>query len=172
MAALRDTTSDHLVVLVVDDDSVLRNRLCRAFRDRGCDAYEAQTAVESIDLAHSVAAQSHQSCSIRLRRLAASYHQSSVALPRRRKCDYSSPLLWFTLASPACNGNQDPRIADPSNAQIMSHCLPSPAQRSLLGRVGPDIVEPQPAAIMTRREPVPADARFFYTFEVAAATNR
>src|SRR4030095_6051783 len=40
-----------LVVLVVDDDSVFRNRLCRAFRDRGCDAYEAQTPVETIDLA-------------------------------------------------------------------------------------------------------------------------
>ena len=54
MAALKDTTSDHLVVLVVDDDSVFRNRLCRAFRDRGCDAYEAQTAAESIDLAHNL----------------------------------------------------------------------------------------------------------------------
>lgn len=54
MAALKDTTTDHLVVLVVDDDSVFRNRLCRAFRDRGCDAYEAQTATESIDLARNL----------------------------------------------------------------------------------------------------------------------
>ncbi len=54
MASPKETTSDHLVTLVVDDDSIFRNRLCRAFRDRGCDAYEAETAQETYRLASSV----------------------------------------------------------------------------------------------------------------------
>src|SRR5215813_4221750 len=50
----KETTSDHLVTVVVDDDSIFRNRLCRAFRDRGCEAYEAETAQETYRLATSV----------------------------------------------------------------------------------------------------------------------
>src|SRR5207237_3311970 len=54
MPTLRDTASDHLVILVVDDDPVFRNRLCRAFRDRDCEAHEAETAEETFSLARSV----------------------------------------------------------------------------------------------------------------------
>jgi two-component system response regulator RegA len=54
MPGLRDTASDHLVIVVVDDDPVFRNRLCRAFRDRGCEAHEATTAEETSRLAGAV----------------------------------------------------------------------------------------------------------------------
>jgi two-component system response regulator RegA len=51
MSRPKETTGDALVVVVVDDDQVLRDRLCRAFRDRGCEAHEACTAAEVINLA-------------------------------------------------------------------------------------------------------------------------
>src|SRR5262245_44399485 len=54
MTSHKETTSDHLVVLVVDDDSVFRNRLCRAFRDRGCESHEADTAEETFRLVANV----------------------------------------------------------------------------------------------------------------------
>jgi len=38
------------VIVVVDDDQVFRNRLCRAFRDRGCEAHEAATKEECLEL--------------------------------------------------------------------------------------------------------------------------
>jgi two-component system, response regulator RegA len=47
----KEMASDHLVILVVDDDPIFRNRLSRAFRDRGCEAHEADTAKESLDIA-------------------------------------------------------------------------------------------------------------------------
>jgi two-component system response regulator RegA len=40
-----------LGVLVVDDDPIFRQRLCRAFRDRGCESYEADTADETLRMA-------------------------------------------------------------------------------------------------------------------------
>lgn len=43
-----------LTVLVVDDDPTFRNRLCRAFRDRDCEAYEAETAEATLDVARTV----------------------------------------------------------------------------------------------------------------------
>jgi two-component system response regulator RegA len=54
MPGHRDTATDHLVIVVVDDDAVFRNRLCRAFRDRGCEAYETATAEETYRLAGTV----------------------------------------------------------------------------------------------------------------------
>src|SRR5262245_65457150 len=54
MASPKEITSDRLVILVVDDDSIFRNRLCRAFRDRGCEAYEAATTQETYHLASNV----------------------------------------------------------------------------------------------------------------------
>src|SRR5215831_20850457 len=54
MRSLSDTTSDHLVVIVVDDDQIFRSRLCRAFRDRGCEAHEADTAEDTYRLAGSL----------------------------------------------------------------------------------------------------------------------
>lgn len=54
MASPKEITSDRTVILVVDDDSIFRNRLCRAFRDRGCEAYEAATAQETYHLASNV----------------------------------------------------------------------------------------------------------------------
>jgi two-component system, response regulator RegA len=54
MASPKEMTSDRLVILVVDDDSIFRNRLCRAFRDRGCEAYEAATTQETYHLASNV----------------------------------------------------------------------------------------------------------------------
>src|SRR5215468_1440599 len=54
MASPKETTSDRVVILVVDDDSIFRNRLCRAFRDRGCEAHEAATAQDTYRLASSI----------------------------------------------------------------------------------------------------------------------
>lgn len=54
MSRLKQTIRDPLVVLVVDDDKVFRERLCRAFRDRSCEAHEAYTAAQTIDLARNV----------------------------------------------------------------------------------------------------------------------
>jgi two-component system response regulator RegA len=50
MPSPKETTTDHPVVLVVDDDQTFRNRLCRAFRDRGCEAHEAGTRDETLQL--------------------------------------------------------------------------------------------------------------------------
>jgi len=47
----KQVTSDHPVIVVVDDDQIFRNRLCRAFRDRGCEAHEASTKEQSLQLA-------------------------------------------------------------------------------------------------------------------------
>jgi two-component system response regulator RegA len=46
--------NEHPVIVVVDDDSVFRTRLCRAFRDRGCEAYDAGSGDEGLQLARSV----------------------------------------------------------------------------------------------------------------------
>jgi len=54
MQSLSDTASDHLVVIVVDDDAVFRSRLCRALRDRGCEAHEADSAEDTYRLAGSL----------------------------------------------------------------------------------------------------------------------
>jgi len=54
MSSPKQTTSDHLVILVADDDAIFRNRLCRAFQDRDCEAHEADTAEETLHLASSV----------------------------------------------------------------------------------------------------------------------
>jgi len=45
---------DQIVVLVVDDDQVFRNRICRAFQDRGCEAHDADSAEATLRLAASV----------------------------------------------------------------------------------------------------------------------
>ena len=50
----RETVSDPLVVVVVDDDQVFRVRLCRALRGRGCEAYDACAPAQIIDLARNV----------------------------------------------------------------------------------------------------------------------
>jgi two-component system response regulator RegA len=47
-------TTDHPVIVVVDDDQIFRNRLCRAFRDRGCEAHDAGTKEQSLQLVTSV----------------------------------------------------------------------------------------------------------------------
>jgi len=54
MPGPKQTAVEHLVVLVVDDDDIFRNRLCRAFRDRGCEAHESDTAEETLRLAGSL----------------------------------------------------------------------------------------------------------------------
>ena len=54
MSRSKQTSSDSLVILVVDDDKVFRDRLCRAFGDRGCEAHQAVTAAETIDLARTL----------------------------------------------------------------------------------------------------------------------
>src|ERR1051326_2676591 len=53
MSRLKQTASEPLVILFVDDDKVFRERLCRAFRDRGCEAHHA-TAAETVDLARTI----------------------------------------------------------------------------------------------------------------------
>jgi two-component system, response regulator RegA len=50
MSRHKEAASDPLVVVVVDDDQVFRERLCRAFRDRGCEAHAAWTPEKIIDL--------------------------------------------------------------------------------------------------------------------------
>ena len=47
----KDTLKDHLAVLVVDDESVFRDRLCRALRERGWDAHGTGNAKQALDLA-------------------------------------------------------------------------------------------------------------------------
>jgi two-component system response regulator RegA len=54
MASPKEATSNLPVVLVVDDDQIFRNRLCRAFRDRGCEAHDAGSKEETLQLAASV----------------------------------------------------------------------------------------------------------------------
>src|SRR6516165_6396643 len=54
MSGLKETVSDPLVVVVVDDDQVFRERLCRALRGRGCEAYDACAPTQIIDLARNV----------------------------------------------------------------------------------------------------------------------
>lgn len=50
MSRPKQTPSEALVIVVVDDDEVFRERLCRAFRDRGCEAYAPGSASETIEL--------------------------------------------------------------------------------------------------------------------------
>ena len=54
MASTKEAASAHPVILVVDDDPIFRNRLCRAFRDRGCEAHESDTAADTLRLAGDV----------------------------------------------------------------------------------------------------------------------
>ena len=54
MASTKEAASAHPVILVVDDDPIFRNRLCRAFRDRGCEAHESDTAKDTLRLAGDV----------------------------------------------------------------------------------------------------------------------
>src|SRR6476661_7086820 len=54
MSRLKETATDPLVILVVDDDQVFRERLCRAFRSRDCEAYDAYTAAATENLARNV----------------------------------------------------------------------------------------------------------------------
>jgi len=54
MPTPKQAPNDRLVVLVVDDDEIFRNRLCRAFRDRACEAHEAHTAQQTLELARNV----------------------------------------------------------------------------------------------------------------------
>jgi two-component system response regulator RegA len=54
MSTLRPITADRPGIVVLDDDQAFRKRLCRAFRDRGCEAHEASTKEECLHLATSV----------------------------------------------------------------------------------------------------------------------
>lgn len=54
MSAPKPLTTDRPVIVVVDDDQIFRNRLCRAFRDRGCEAHEANSKEQTLQLATSV----------------------------------------------------------------------------------------------------------------------
>jgi two-component system response regulator RegA len=53
MSAPKATPTDRPVIVVVDDDQVFRSRLCRAFRDRDCEAHEASTKEECLSLSTS-----------------------------------------------------------------------------------------------------------------------
>jgi two-component system response regulator RegA len=54
MSGTKEASSNPPVVLVVDDDEAFRNRLCRALRDRGCEAHEVYKPEQTLDLARSV----------------------------------------------------------------------------------------------------------------------
>lgn len=47
----KEPAGERLSVVVLDDDDVFRRRLCRAFRDRGCEANEAGSKEEVLELA-------------------------------------------------------------------------------------------------------------------------
>jgi two-component system response regulator RegA len=53
MSAAKPVATERTVIVVIDDDDVFRNRLCRAFRDRGCEAHGACTR-ECINLVMTV----------------------------------------------------------------------------------------------------------------------
>jgi two-component system, response regulator RegA len=50
MSEVKDTLSERLVVLLIDDDSAFRTRLCRAFRERGWNAHEAGGSQQALEL--------------------------------------------------------------------------------------------------------------------------
>src|SRR3954471_18546202 len=54
MRSLNHAGYEHPVIIIVDDDAAFRGRLCRAFRDRGCEAHEAHTADEIYQLARTI----------------------------------------------------------------------------------------------------------------------
>src|SRR6476660_2710813 len=54
MSGLKEGSSSYPVVLVVDDDDAFRSRLCRAFRDRGCEAHEVSRPEETLEFARTV----------------------------------------------------------------------------------------------------------------------
>jgi two-component system response regulator RegA len=54
MSGSKELSASNPVVLVVDDDDIFRSRLCRALRDRGCEAHEVSTPGETVELAHSL----------------------------------------------------------------------------------------------------------------------
>jgi two-component system response regulator RegA len=54
MPSLKPATIEHPVIVVADDDETFRNRLCRAFRERGCEAYEGGTREEILQFANNV----------------------------------------------------------------------------------------------------------------------
>lgn len=54
MRESKEAIADSLTVLVVDDDPTFRSRLCRAFRDRGCEAHEADTTEATLQAARTL----------------------------------------------------------------------------------------------------------------------
>ena len=50
MSDFKEGAADRLVIVVLDDDELFRARLCRAFRDRGCEAHEAGSKAEVLQL--------------------------------------------------------------------------------------------------------------------------
>src|ERR1043165_4894836 len=51
MSNAKEPPKDAPVVLVVDDEGVFRDRLCRAFRERGWEAHASGNADETLELA-------------------------------------------------------------------------------------------------------------------------
>src|SRR5262245_44773741 len=51
MSSAKEPFKDSPVVLVVDDEAVFRERLCRAFRERGWDAHAAGNSKQTLELA-------------------------------------------------------------------------------------------------------------------------
>jgi two-component system, response regulator RegA len=54
MSNVKEVAKDTPVVLVVDDEAVFRERLCRAFRERGWDAQDAGGAEQTMELARRI----------------------------------------------------------------------------------------------------------------------
>jgi two-component system response regulator RegA len=54
MSNIKEHLKEAPIVLVVDDEPVFRDRLCRAFRQRGWDAHAAGTAGQTLELAGKV----------------------------------------------------------------------------------------------------------------------
>ena len=54
MSKVKELQPETSVILVVDDESVFRTRLCRAFRERGWEAHDAGDAEQALTLAAQV----------------------------------------------------------------------------------------------------------------------
>jgi two-component system response regulator RegA len=54
MSSAREIFKDSQVVLVIDDEEVFRQRLCRALRERGWEAHEANGGPETMEIARTI----------------------------------------------------------------------------------------------------------------------
>src|SRR5678815_5373210 len=54
MSSVRETSKESAVVLIVDDETVFRESLCRAFRRRGWEAHDASGGTAALEAARRI----------------------------------------------------------------------------------------------------------------------